>query len=430
MRDSFSRTEKAAVAAGGVLVISGLLFNEWLLAMLFSPDGDLRLLSRIIIWVFDILAVAAGLSLIYFGRTHQLKNLLVLVVTLLVCAVLAEIVLRAVEPKHVENLYYELPGGNSYRLRPDLNVETKFGFIRTNSYGMSWKEVSLEKPLNKTRLAFVGDSFAFGLWADSVEKSAVGVVASLLDPERFEVLNFGVPGYGPPDTELQIKREVLAFRPDYVILLFYNGNDFRDAYLGVKKYKIIRGAQVWDRENERRKIPPAYRPTSLMYCLERLAIFRSLERLTSFISSRGNAATRGGFRASRIFSSQSFWSRRVYPDVAIEAKDKVLESLENIRMTLSKNGIQLVIVTIPYEDQVYTPSLTGKDYDLNLPQRYVRQYAEAHDVPYLDLLPILRSHVKEGAARIYTPNDIHFNNKGHAIVGRAIADFIKGGVVQ
>ncbi|NOZ26110.1 MAG: hypothetical protein GXO94_08505 [Nitrospirae bacterium] len=431
MKDSFSTAERTAVAGGYLFVAVGIVLNEWLLASLFSSDGNLRLLSRIIIWAFDILSIGAGLALIYFGRTRQLKNLLILVVTLIICAVLAEAFLRLLEPKPVEGLYLELSDSGSYRLRPDVNVETKFGVIRTNSYGMGWKEVSPENPLNKTRIAFVGDSFTFGLWADSVESGAVGVVASMLDPERFEVLNFGVPGYGPPDTELQITRDVLAFRPDYVFLLFYNGNDFRDAYLGVNKYHIVNGAQIWDRDNERNMVPAAFRSTSLMYCLERLATYRRLDRLISIVTKdKKKTDGRNGFKVSRIFSSQSFWSHKVYPDVAVRARDEALESMENIRRILSRNGIQLVIVTIPYEEQVYTASLTGEDYDLTLPQRYVQEYAEAHSVPYLDLLPILRAYVQEEDEHIYVPNDIHFNNRGHYVVGKAIADFFKGRFVQ
>ncbi|MCJ7827590.1 hypothetical protein MUP65_00380, partial [Patescibacteria group bacterium] len=100
----------------------------------------------------------------------------------------------------------------------NLDISTKFRkrkiIIKTNSYGMHWREVSLTKSLEKKRIAFVGDSFTFGLWADRVENSFVGVFDSLLSSESFEVLNFGVNGYGLDDEELLIKEEftkVLVF---------------------------------------------------------------------------------------------------------------------------------------------------------------------------------------------------------------------------
>lgn len=428
MKGSFSRAEKVAITVGYFFIIVGFVFNEWLLALMFSSDGNLRILSRITICVVDFLMIVSGFSLIYFGRIHQLKNLVMLTITVLVCFLFAEIFFRLIEPKPIENLYFEnTEEGASYRLRPNLNVETKFGVIKTNSYGMGWKEVSIKNQFDKTRIAFVGDSFTFGLWADSVEYSAVGIVASLLDSEKFEVLNFGVPGYGPPDTELQIKREVLAFRPDYIILLFYNGNDLRDAYLGPNKYKIINGAQVWDKKNnEHKKVPAEFRATELMFYLDRLAIYRRLNSSISILlSDKNSVKTHTNFRASRLFGVQSFWSHKVYPDVAIKAKDKALKALDNIRQLISEDDIQLIIVTIPYEEQVYTASLTGKNYDLNLPQMYLQEYAEAQSIPYLDLLPILRSYVRREKESIYVANDVHLNNKGHYIVGKAVADFFK-----
>lgn len=435
MKDSFSRAEKTVVATGILFIIAGLISNEWVLARLFSPDGDLRTNTRIVIWVLDIFMVTTGLIFISFAKRHQLMNLVILLVSFLICLVAAEGVLRLLEPKQVriKGLIMENPKGTgSCRLRPNVNIVTKLGnkdiVIKTNSYGMWWREVSRDNPLKKTRIAFVGDSFTFGVWADTFEKTSVGVFDSLMDSKKYEVLNFGVPGFGPPDIELQLREDILAFNPDYVILMFYNGNDFKDAYLGMHKYKIVDGIAEWNESIENEKIPEAFRKKrSLENAIKNFAIYRRLDRLVSmYLSSKKRSNSGSDFRVSRMFGSQSFWSHRVYPEVAIKARDVALKDLDNIRRLLSENNIQLVIVTIPYEEQVYATSLRGKDYDVTLPQRYVQAYAEAHSIPYLDMLPILRSYVRREKKPVYVPNDIHFNNEGHYIVGKAIADFFKG----
>lgn len=55
---------------GAMLIVVGIIGNTWILAAVFSPDGDLRSTSlKITIWLFQILCVLAGSLLILFGST-------------------------------------------------------------------------------------------------------------------------------------------------------------------------------------------------------------------------------------------------------------------------------------------------------------------------------------------------------------------------
>src|SRR5262245_26636782 len=60
-------------------------------------------------------------------------------------------------------------GTGSYRLRPNLDLETRVGsnvvHIKTNSHGMHWRETSVRGTPGRPRVAFLGDSFTFGSWA-------------------------------------------------------------------------------------------------------------------------------------------------------------------------------------------------------------------------------------------------------------------------
>ena len=109
-------------------------------------------------------------------------------------------------------------GTGSYRLKPNLDLVTSVAGsevkIHTNSHGMPWREVSVE-PSGKRRIAFFGDSFTFGSWADSVERSFVGVFEESLSSE-WEVLNFGVGGYGFADVELLLAEKDIDFEPSFV----------------------------------------------------------------------------------------------------------------------------------------------------------------------------------------------------------------------
>ena len=103
---------------------------------------------------------------------------------------------------------------------------------------MGWNdyERNVVKPLNTIRIAIVGDSFIEALQVD--KSKAVGQITELwleencnnfdtLNP-NFEVLSFGVSGWGTSQMYLAILNEVLLFDPDYILFAFFPGNDIKN----------------------------------------------------------------------------------------------------------------------------------------------------------------------------------------------------------
>jgi hypothetical protein len=78
--------------------------------------------------------------------------------------------------------------------------------------------VSFAKLTKKTRIALVGDSYTFG--EDVIYEHSWGhLLEKALGPE-FEVLNFGVPGYGVDQAYLRYEKDVRQWKPNVVILSF------------------------------------------------------------------------------------------------------------------------------------------------------------------------------------------------------------------
>ena len=179
-------------------------------------------------------------------RKRRLFTLILFLLSVFLKAATAEAyfrVYRALRKPAPLVLFGPNPNGTgSYRLLPcvDLmrHIEGRKIRIRTNSSGMPWREVCLGKPAGAARVAFLGDSFTFGFWADSIEKSFVGVFDASFPPGRLDVLDLGVGGYGLDDMEPLLQEEVLRFHPDHAVVMFYDGNDFRDTYLGIGKLDI------------------------------------------------------------------------------------------------------------------------------------------------------------------------------------------------
>jgi hypothetical protein len=298
--------------------------------------------------------------------------------------------------------------------------------ITTNRFGMRWREVAREKPAGRKRVAFLGDSYTFGCWSTSIERSFVGVFEKNMSPTAFEVLNFGVGGYGIDDEELLLREQVIGFSPDHVMLMFFNGNDFRDTYLGLHKDRLIEGTAESDPAVLRQKVPPEFLVndhieatpapdrSALKSRLRQLATYRALEPFL------GGQNLYVEFGPSRRFMSYSFWSRFPYPAVARRARDESLAAIGRINAFCLERGVRLAIVAIPTHDQVYSVRESGRDYDIAFPQIYAQVYAREQGIPFLDLLPPFRAYVRAHHAELYVPIDQHLNDAGHALAGEAI----------
>ena len=399
----------------------------------------------VLFWLWSIFPAGIVLQrsiLFAYSRSRRvLFPVLATTVSTLVSLTATEVFLRSYEawqheqqqlPPEKLSLFEPNPEGTgSYRLKPNLDLVTSVAGsevkIHTNSHGMPWREVSVE-PSGKKRIAFFGDSFTFGSWADSVERSFVGVFEESLSSE-WEVLNFGVGGYGFADVELLLAEKGIDFEPSFVVVVMYNGNDFRDTYLGLWKELLVDGTAVLNEQNLKERVPerfvnaphtmahPSPETSILKEWLRRLAVFRfvapflRMENLTV------------DFVASSRFVSYSFWSQFPYSEVAVRAKDVSLETLTRIDDLARTNGARLIVVALPTRDQVYSGRMSGDHYDIDLPQTYVRLFAREANIPFLDLLPPLRAYVAETNKNLFVRGDTHLNNKGHLLVGRYLADW-------
>lgn len=328
-------------------------------------------------------------------------------------------------------------GTGSYRLRPNLDLETQVGTtrvrIRTNSHGMNWRETPLQGDARRPRVAFLGDSFTFGSWAKDSEHSFVGRFEANVPGRDIEALNFGVGGYGLGDEELILQELALGFGPSYVIVVSYMGNDFRDTWLGLNRERIVRGTAVIDDDNVKARVPPEQRvddftiprecpPSAWRRFAEHSAAVRRLEPLLDL----ENLCVR--FKPNRNFRQPGFWSAVPPSEVALRAKDSVLETLSRMEALTSAKNIRLAVVAMPTSAQVYAEEPRGRGFDTAYPQIWLQEFCRDRRIPYLDLLPPLQAQAAASNRRLYLKRDIHLNDFGHERVGQLIAEWFEARV--
>ncbi len=365
----------------------------------------------------------------FTGSCRFCRETVLLLAAVLFSLVLAEGVLRLFELDFVPAelaLYRSTPGGG-FGLLADLDVDVRFGKqqlnISTNSMGQRWPEPPAVH--DGQRVALVGDSFLFGLWADSVDNGMAAVFHREIGLQRFHVANYAVPGYGFADIELQLP-EILDFQPHTLLLVSYNGNDLLDTWLGPARYRVSdSGVLALDYDLVERLVPMAaeqnfrFKERALQWSY----LLRMSQTLWRMFRPPAKASMNHSVNEDGGYDSDQFWSRRDYPPFAVEARQASVQSLARIAAFCRQHSIQLMMVSIPYREQVYAADEYSEAYDVGLPQSVVGDFAQDQNLFWLDLQPILAEHYRQQQKPLHHLADGHFNTLGHKVAGEEMAKF-------
>jgi hypothetical protein len=113
-----------------------------------------------------------------------------------------------------------------YRIKP-------FASSEINSEGFRGEEFTARKDENSVRIIMLGDSITYGsfvkrseTFSDVLEKTLIAKSRLLPLPKRYEVMNFGIPGYNIVSEIEVLKVFGLKYKPDIVVLnYFWNDNE-------------------------------------------------------------------------------------------------------------------------------------------------------------------------------------------------------------
>ena len=271
-----------------------------------------------------------------------------------------------------------------WEYRPDAEYvhPTYHTATSTNEFGFrQLKNVSIAKPGNVRRIAFVGDSVTLGrevAFNRIFSEIFRGIVDAGLSSPQIESLNFGIDGYNTPQIAELLFTSVFQFSPDVVIYsLCLNDFDFEEA--SGNKIKFFN------------------KPKSFF-----------LRALT------------GALKRVIANDYHSYYYQK--------NKHVVFRTISEMHRQTLQRGAEFYVVILPVfkgdrigrTGRVYRYELASfEKYPLPDMHREITWALKNRDIRVFDLLP---NFVRSGRPPSYFAEDVwHMNENGHEFVARAIA---------
>lgn len=305
-----------------------------------------------------------------FSRKPGFANGTILLITLSFFALAPELLLR---PLALPSTTIFMPDENlDWKLRPGAEDFWGDSHVRINSKGNIGPEIDYAKPADSFRVLFLGDSVTFGFGIKDYRDTYVAQFETLLGQIRpdvkIETINAGVGGYSPWQYFIVLAQEGSKYDPDLVVVSFVL-NDVTEK-MGLTRFGGSGSSfQLVNTVNSR-----------LQSFLSKSAVFRFSRVMFGMIKYGKNM--RVGAQKKELLDVEFMVKEPDDPKVRL-AWEITLESLAKIYKNCRENGTDVLLVVFPFTFQFDHPE------GLDGPQRIVAQHASEHDVPVLDLLPIL-----------------------------------------
>jgi 3-oxoacyl-[acyl-carrier protein] reductase len=277
--------------------------------------------------------------------------------------------------------HFHAPGVDTVQSGPDFEVR-----VQTSTSGLRDPERGPRR-LGVFRILSLGDSYAFGYGVEAAETYAA-VLERELGPVRFEVINAGVSGYGTITETRLLERLVPRLAPDLALVAFFTGND------------LINNLRASGR------MRPALEDSSLAWLGRR-------SRLLSFAWSRVENLE------LKLRSAETV-------EITRAALDQLIDTCRGRALPLAV----LLITPSPQSLERFDRRAALRrvlDASLGFDPREqieaVRAHLTARGVPVLDSYALLDGDPDPGSLEL--PESEHWTPRAHALVGRALARFLR-----
>jgi hypothetical protein len=338
-----------------------------------------------------------------------------------------------------------------FQYNSDFGFQIRPGAWGSNEFGFNDKDYSHQRPDDTFRIVVLGDSFNWiGGQACNYPRLAEKKLKELGPKKKIEIINAGYPSIGPPVEAKILKKYVMAYQPNLVILGFFAGNDFGDSDPAIIRVAVnalpvdIPVTQHFSFFG--RLIAPISRVYQLYWQLQQIneqvnesnSVAQALPDQCHF--PENTAFTEDAYQKilehKLGFIHQQTIRLRAYRPHIQAAEDAIAEMSE----FLKAEKVDFKVLIIPDELQVDAEIRSAamrkagfKPEDiLNLyPQQTLQEILQKRGIESLDLYPSFVERMNaDPKARLYLERDTHLNLQGTILASDQMAEWLKPSLVS
>lgn len=286
---------------------------------------------------------------------------------------------------------------------------------RINNQGLRGRDVDPQKLPGELRILVLGDSATFGFYVKD-EETFPAQLETILKAKFLDrpvtVLNASSGGYTIKDEWLYLKSKGIHWAPDFVVVAFYP-NDILD---------MMNEQSMW--EGQRKNIEISWRDgwfslsrlwKQTYLCRHILAIQLKVRLLFERSKGYDKSKTREKI-FDRNFGTLRQLNDESDSDLVRNAWLKYENELGEINEFLKGRVVRLVFMAFADHSQFERS-------DWVEPQQNLSLICERLNIPFVDILPLLRQH-GEPLKTFLVPQDTHPSAEGYAVAAKATANFI------
>jgi hypothetical protein len=337
---------------------------------------------------------------------------------------------RALErQKHVERTYRIPSPIYHHDLAANIAVDNAtYGIrtyrVRTNALGFKDRAIrNVPLTSDRRRLLFMGDSMTEGIGIE-YPYTFVGRVDETLSRQGIEVLNAAVASYCPTIywTKLKYLLEDRGLKIDEVVVFLDLTDAWDDLTYQIDEHGAVaeRGLQTDDAKaiigavvSNRRPMVDNVRD----FVRDRTILTAAMSRLIW---------TRSRFRQPEFFDLKGQWTYNpdVFESIGRKGLIRMKEHMDKLRLLLQAHDVTLRLGVYPWPDQI-----THNDLD-SIQVRFWKQWCDENQIPFLNLFPTFvkprsDAEMQKFLKEYFLPDDVHWNERGHALVADRFLDFYK-----
>ena len=418
---------KESFYLGLILIIIGILLR-WLIELTLVSDGQIALhLYKALIFVVQLLAVAAGAFLLLRQPVIKLPKrsevaliFFSIFLTFFLLEMMARVWLNYLATPDQYDRYVLFtsidPKEFTFTPHPYLSYyptpNYQKGLTSHNSLGYRNDEFPLEKPNGVYRIVALGGSSTYDV---SIKDNAATFTAQLekmlredYGYQNVQVINAGVPGYNSWEILVNLEFRVLDLDPDLVII--YEGTN--DVHARMVEPSAYRGDDLGRRQAWQVPAVALWERSALLRITSRMMNFTRQVSIDDFVSAPTYVSWPYEFRLSE---------GNLDPSEILKENPPIYfrRNLENMSAIAKEHNITIMLST--WAHSPYLKDYAAQDYyQLAFAENndVVKEVAAEQHIPLFDFAEVMPQDAS------YWADGRHVNEAGALVKARLFAEFI------